>query len=74
MVKAKINPKPLADFMFELAQGNSEPSIFSWIASHPESEERAKYILNYSKQFEFKSKETIPNASWKNFQKKVKME
>ena len=74
LVKAKINPKPLADFMFELAQENSQPSVFSWIASHPESEERAKYILNYSKQFSFKSKQTITDKSWKNFQNKVKLE
>jgi predicted Zn-dependent protease len=74
LVKAKINPKPLADFMFELAQENVQPSVFSWIASHPESEERAKYILNYSKQFSFKSKQTITDKSWKNFQNKVKLE
>jgi predicted Zn-dependent protease len=74
LVKAKINPKPLADFMFELAQENVQPSVFSWIASHPESEERAKYILSYSKQFSFKSKQTITDKSWKNFQNKVKLE
>jgi hypothetical protein len=45
-----------------------------WIADHPESEERAKYILEYIKGKKLKSKSTISEKSWKDFQEHVKKE
>jgi hypothetical protein len=41
--------KPRAYFMYELAQKQEIPSGLSWISSLPESNDRAKYILNYLK-------------------------
>ncbi len=35
--------------MYELAQKQEIPSGLSWISSLPESNDRAKYILNYLK-------------------------
>jgi hypothetical protein len=55
LVKAKINPKPMVISVFQLAQESNLPFIFSWMF-HPESEERAKYILNNLNHLEFKSK------------------
>jgi hypothetical protein len=45
-----------------------------WIADHPESEERAKYILEYIKGKKLKSKFTISEKDWKDFQEQVKKE
>lgn len=72
MLKANINPEPMADFMYELAQKEPLPNAFSWIATHPESEERAQYILDYVKDKKFKKEQTISDNDYKLFQKKIK--
>ena len=71
MIKANIDPKPMADFMYQMAQDSKIPDGFSWISSHPESEERAKYILEYIKDKKLKNKETLSEEAWKTFQKQV---
>lgn len=72
LLNANINPEPMADFMYELAQKEDIPDAFSWIATHPESEERAKYILDYLKGKKFKKDQTLTLDNWKLFQKQVK--
>ena len=68
MLKADINPKPMADFMYQMAQDKSMNKAMYWIADHPESEERAKYILEYIKGKKLKSKQTLSEKDWKTFQ------
>ena len=74
MLEANINPKPMADFMYQMAQDNSMNKAMYWIADHPESEERAKYILEYIKGKKLKNKQTLSEKDWKAFQEKVKDE
>jgi len=72
LLKADINPEPMADFMYQLAQKQEVPDAFAWISTHPESEERAKYILDYLKGKKYKKTQTISEANWKLFQEQVK--
>ncbi|MBY0487280.1 MAG: hypothetical protein K2P85_08870, partial [Flavobacteriaceae bacterium] len=72
LLKADINPEPMADFMYQLAQKQEVPDAFAWISTHPESEERAKYILDYLKGKKYKKTQTITVANWKLFQEQVK--
>ena len=74
MLKANINPKPMADFMFQMAQENKSNKSMEWISDHPDSEERAKYILEYIKGKKLKSKASISEKDWKTFQEQVKKE
>jgi predicted Zn-dependent protease len=71
LLKADINPEPFADFMFELAQQNNLSDNLYWISSHPESEERAKYILAYLKDKKYKKIPTISIEKWENYKKLV---
>lgn len=71
MMEADINPKPMADFMYQMAQDNSMDKAMYWIADHPESEERAKYILDYIKGKKLKNKQTLSEKDWKNFQELI---
>jgi hypothetical protein len=71
LLKADINPEPFADFMFELAQQNNLSDNLYWISSHPESEERAKYILAYLKDKNYKKIPTISIEKWENYKKLV---
>lgn len=71
MIKAHINPKPMADFMYEMSQDSTLNKNLYWIADHPESEERAKYILEYIKGKKLKNKMTLPEKEWKAFQEQT---
>lgn len=72
LLKANINPEPMADFMFELAQEQNMPEAFSWIATHPESQERAKYILEYVKGKKFKKNQTLTQKEWEDYKVLIK--
>lgn len=72
MIKANIDPKPLSDFMYQMSLDSKLPDGFSWISSHPESEERAKYILDYIKGKKLTIKPTLTDKNWKQFQEQVK--
>ena len=74
MIKANIDPKPMADFMYQMAQDSNIDKNMYWIADHPESEERAKYILEYIKGKKLKNNPTMKEKEWKAFQEQVKAE
>ena len=74
MINAKIDPKPMADFMYQMAQDTDVNKALYWISDHPESEERAKYILDYIKGKKLKSKATLSDKDWKAFQEQVKLQ
>lgn len=71
MIEANIDPKPLTDFMYQMAQDKALPDGFEWISTHPESEERAKYIMDYIKGKKLKSKPTLSEKEWKEFKDKT---
>lgn len=72
MINADIDPKPLADFMYQMSLDSKIPDGFSWISTHPESEERAKYILDYIKGKKLTIKPTLKDKNWKQFKEQIK--
>jgi predicted Zn-dependent protease len=50
LIKAKINPNPFANFLYKLSdeKGNI-PQYLNWMSTHPDSKERASYIVEYCK-------------------------
>jgi predicted Zn-dependent protease len=71
LLKAKINPKPMADFMYQLAQKSDMPEGFGWISTHPESEDRARYILSYLKGKKLENKQMLSPKSWETFKTRI---
>lgn len=50
LVSAKVNPEPFANFLYK--QSNKEydaTDYLTWFSTHPDSKERAEYIIEYSK-------------------------
>lgn len=48
LINAHINPEPFADFLYRLSNTPDEIAKYTgWISTHPESKERAAYILEY---------------------------
>ena len=72
LLNANINPEPFADFMSELAQQKDLSDSLYWVSSHPESEERAKYILDYLKGKKYKKVATLSSTAWENYKKLIK--
>ncbi|WP_395045093.1 M48 family metallopeptidase [Flavobacterium sp.] len=72
LLKSNINPEPMADFMFELAQKEDMPDSFAWISTHPESEERAKYILEYLRGKNNKKTQTLTQKEWEDYKVLIK--
>lgn len=72
MLNANIDPRPFADFMYELALNNELHKYTYWISTHPESEERAKYMLNYIKGKKIKNTTILSKESWLEFKQKIK--
>lgn len=71
MLKANIDPRPFADFMYELSLDNDLHKYTYWISTHPESEARAKYILNKVKGKKITSKKILSEHGWENFEKAI---
>lgn len=50
LINAKLNPEPFANFLYKISNDEIQSAkYFSWISTHPDSKERAEYIIEYSK-------------------------
>ncbi len=72
MLNAEIDPRPFADLMYELSLEQEGNSVTEWVSTHPESEDRAEYILNYVKNKKIKSKKILSEQSWEDFKESIK--
>lgn len=73
LIEASINPEPFADFLYKLA--TEEPKgadFFSWISTHPESKDRAEYIIAYSKGQQSAYKEILTNETWNSLKDRLR--
>lgn len=65
LVNANVNPEPFADFLFKLSDTEHEATkYFTWISTHPDSRERAEYIIQYSKGKETEYKPVLSIETW----------
>ena len=72
LVKAKINPEPFADFLYKLSERENEATKYlSWISTHPESKERAEYIIEYSKDKKGTYEPVLSRDTWDKLKEKV---
>lgn len=67
LLEAKINPAPLADFMYSMSGGS--PSALYWISTHPDPEDRANEILNMLKKQKTSYEPVLENSKWQNLKK-----
>jgi predicted Zn-dependent protease len=72
LVAAEVNPEPFADFLYKLsAKENEATKYFKWISTHPESKERAAYIIEYSKDKKTDFKPIVAAETWKKVKKEI---
>ncbi|MBA4303557.1 MAG: peptidase M48 [Sphingobacteriaceae bacterium] len=76
MIKAQLNPAPFADFLTRMseAEGNNS-EVLRWVSTHPDSEERAKKVLEMVDAAEGKKYiSVISSAHWLELQKELRQE
>lgn len=73
LIKAKVNPKPFANFLYKLLDKKHKETKYSiWISTHPDSKERAKYIIEYSKNDLTDYKPILTIQTWDKLKKELK--
>ena len=73
LVNANINPEPFSDFLYKLSGSEHEVTKYlTWFSTHPDSKERAEYIIEYSKGKLIEYKPILSNKTWANLQAALK--
>lgn len=73
LVNAKINPEPFANFLYKLSDKEHEATKYlTWISTHPESKERAEYIIEYSKGKLTDYIQILSNETWDKLKAELK--
>lgn len=71
LLKANIDARPFADFMYQLAEPGKISKLMSWISTHPESAERAEYIIHYLSERTVEADEVIAPQTWNRLQERL---
>jgi predicted Zn-dependent protease len=73
LVKARINPEPFADFLFKLSETENEATQYlTWMSTHPDSKERAEYIIEYCKDKKIKYAGSVTKETWDKLKDELK--
>lgn len=72
LVNSNINPVPFANFLNRLASDPDEQGSFSWISTHPESRERAGYIIQRSEGRTLRHSPVLTQETWNNLKLKFR--
>lgn len=65
MINANVNPAPFANFLYKLSDGEHEAKKYlTWISTHPDSKDRAEYIIEYSKGKKTDHKPILSQQTW----------
>jgi beta-barrel assembly-enhancing protease len=74
LLEAKIDPNPFANFLYRLSNDENDESMkyLSWASTHPDSKERAKYIIEHIGDKKVKFEAIMTQETWDNLQKTVR--
>lgn len=73
LVQSNIHPKYLANFLFRLSDTKSAASNYlSWISTHPESEERAGYLIKSVEDKKIVEEPVLTEEVWRKLKEDIK--
>jgi predicted Zn-dependent protease len=65
MAGAGVDPKPFSDFLYRMALEEGQlMKDLSWLNTHPDSEERAKTVLEHANRRHVKSRKILSETTW----------
>lgn len=71
LLEAQINPNPFADFLYQMSDSNENSKYLSWLGTHPESKERANYVVEYSMNKPRDFKPVLSSNTWKRIKEEL---
>jgi predicted Zn-dependent protease len=72
LINSQISPKPFANFLARLADTESAlETNLSWVSTHPDSKERAEYILSYCMGRSDTQRPVLSPATWEKVKKSI---
>lgn len=73
LIQAKINPATFANFLYKISYTENEAMQYlTWISSHPDSKERAEYIIEYCRNKEVSQEAILSQETWDKLKEKLK--
>lgn len=73
LINANVNPESFANFLYKLSDPKHEVArYFSWISTHPDSKERAEYIIEHSKSKSRNYKPILASSTWDSLKVELK--
>jgi predicted Zn-dependent protease len=73
LIKTNIDPEPFANFLYKLSDRESDVMKYlSWVSTHPDSKERAEYIIESFKGKETKTEHVLSQETWERVKDKLK--
>ena len=66
LIKANLDANEFANFMFKMGMNNDAPDAFYYISTHPDSEERAKAIIENIKDKKYVKKPFLTAKQWES--------
>lgn len=74
LLSAHVSPSSFADFLYKLSiQKDESIEYLSWISTHPDSKERAEYIVDYCKDKKVKNVQMLGSSTWNKLITELKM-
>lgn len=72
LAAADIRPEPFADFLFRMGEeeGNAVQYL-TWASTHPDSKERAEYIIAHSKDMKLAGQPILSDSTWQQFKSRI---
>jgi predicted Zn-dependent protease len=72
LLNSNINPKPFANFLYKLSEKENETlQYLTWINTHPDSKDRAAYIIEYSTHKKSNFKTILSINTWSKLKEKL---
>jgi len=72
LINARVNPEPFANFLYKLSDMENETTKYlTWISTHPDSKERAKNIIEYSRDKKVTFEAILTNDTWDKLKEKL---
>ena len=73
LTKAEINPEYFAQFLYKINDSESEiMKYLTWMSTHPDSKNRAEYIIEHSKNNNVKNVPVLKDETWNKLKEVLK--
>lgn len=71
LITAGVNPNALGDFLYDISGNDDHTDFLGWFSTHPDSKERATYIISYARDKISTTKSVLSPETWDKVKEEV---